>query len=68
MRKCESFVETVKMMSMSCVVHNLCIELDYLPQRNRDLTNDPSSNKERPKDEVREKKFGQKMKVVMFSS
>ena len=55
LRKCESSVETVKLMSLTCIVlHNLCIELEDVPQRNWDLNNDQSSNKQTPRNIVRE--------------
>ena len=51
LRKCES---SVKLMSLTCIVlHNLYIELEDAPQRNWDLNNDPSSNKQRPRNIVR---------------
>ena len=34
--------------------HNLCIELEDAPQRNWDVNNDPSSNKQRSRHIVRE--------------
>ena len=54
-RKCESNQDTVKMMGLACVVlHNICIERGDLVPRSMDLRNDPSSNKRRSRNEIRE--------------
>ena len=54
MRKCESTTETVKIMALACVVlHDICVELDDKGQKSWDLTKDPTSNKNRPRDVVK---------------
>ena len=54
-KKCESNPETLKRFGLaSIVLHNICIEIgDIIPQ-NINLTIDPSSNKRRPRNKLRE--------------
>ena len=54
-KKCESNPETLKRFGLaSIVLHNICIEMGDIIPRNIDLTIDPSSNKRRPRNELRE--------------
>ena len=54
-KKCESNPEIWKRFGLaSIVLHNICIEMGDIIPRNIDLTIDPSSNKRRPRDELRE--------------
>ena len=54
-RKCESNVETVKAMTLACVVlHNLCIERGDVTLRHWDMSLDPIQNERRPSKIVRE--------------
>ena len=54
-KKCESNSETLKRYGLaSIVLHNICIEMEDIIPRNIDLTIDPSSNKRRPRNELRE--------------
>lgn len=55
MRKNECDENTLKMMSLACVVlHNICIDLDDNMNKTWDAGYDPKTNKRRPADEVRE--------------
>ena len=53
--KCESKKETVKIMSLACVVlHNLCIDKEDIIPRNFDLSYDHVTNKRRDWAELRD--------------
>ena len=54
-KKCESNPETLKRFGLaSIVLHNICIEMEDIIPRNINLTIDLSSNKRRPRNELRE--------------
>ena len=54
-RTCESQKETMKAMSLACVIlHNICIERGDMIPRNIDLTVDQATNKRRDRDEIRD--------------
>ena len=54
-RKCESTVDTVKAMTLACVVlYNLCIERGDVSLRHWDMTQDPETNERRPSEGVRD--------------
>ena len=55
MRKNECKEETLKMMSLACVVlHNICIDLNDNIKKHWDAGYDPKTNKRRPQDQVRD--------------
>ena len=54
-KKCESNPETLKRFGLaSIVLHNICIEMGDINPQNIGLTIDLSSNKRRPRNELRE--------------
>ena len=54
MRKNECEQETLKMMSLACIVlHNICIDLDDKMSKNLDYCYDQATNQRRSSDEVR---------------
>ena len=54
-KKCESNPETLKRSGLaSIVLYNICIEMGDIIPRNIDLTIDPSNNKRRLRNELRE--------------
>ena len=54
-RKCESTTHTARIMALAAIVlHNMCIEMGDVGQKNWDLRNDASTNKERPRELVRD--------------
>ena len=55
LRKCESHKETVKLMSLACIVlHNICIDLLDTTPTSWDLNYDDNGAQWRPEAEVRE--------------
>ena len=55
LRKCECSQNTMKIMSLACVVlHNICIELEDKAQISWDLSFDAETQKKRPQEVVRE--------------
>ena len=55
LRKCESTTHTVEIMALAAIVlHNMCIEMGDVGQKNWDLRNDASTNKERARELVRD--------------
>lgn len=55
LKKWDSSVDTVKLMSLACVVlHNGCVELQDKPQKTWDMTRDPTSNKLRSREDFRD--------------
>ena len=54
-RKCESKVETVKAITLACVVlHNVCIAKGDVTLRQWDMRYDPATNKRRSTEEVQQ--------------
>ena len=55
LRKCESHKETVKLMTLACIVlHNICIDLSDTTPTSWDLNYDDNGGQRRPEAEVRE--------------
>eukprot|EP00112_Aurelia_sp_Birch-Aquarium-sp1_P012779 Seg2692.1 transcript_id=Seg2692.1/GoldUCD/mRNA.D3Y31 product="hypothetical protein" protein_id=Seg2692.1/GoldUCD/D3Y31 len=55
LRKCECSENTVKIMSLACVVlHNICIDLEDRAPISWDLRFDASTQQKRPREVVRE--------------
>ena len=53
-KKCECSKETVKLFALACVIlHNICIDKGDALSPQLDLTVDPTSHKQRPRDAIR---------------
>eukprot|EP00112_Aurelia_sp_Birch-Aquarium-sp1_P024670 Seg7883.2 transcript_id=Seg7883.2/GoldUCD/mRNA.D3Y31 product="hypothetical protein" protein_id=Seg7883.2/GoldUCD/D3Y31 len=68
-RKHESHQDTIKTMSLACIVlHNLCIDVCDQGRLAWDVTYDPMTNKKRPREVIRNMLHMTKCKKVVDNS